>query len=460
MSPPAEIDRIFEAQRRRRSGRGPSSAAERIEAIRRLERAVLDARDEIRQALWDDLRKPPQEVDLGEIYTIVSEARHARRRLRRWMRPKRVRTPLALLGTRSRIVYEPKGVVLIVSPWNFPFNLTFGPLISALAAGNSVVLKPSEMTPSASACMSRIVSRLFAEDQVAVIEGDALTSEALLRKPFDHIFFTGSPAVGRLVMRAAAEHLTPVTLELGGKSPVIVERSADLEKAARRIAWGKFVNSGQICIAPDYVLVDEAVHDDFIAALRRAIASVPQDEKTLIINDRHASRLNRLIDGALKDGAELVTGGTFEGRRAPATVVTRVPLDSAAMNEEIFGPLLPVVPYRTLDEAIGIIAARPRPLVLYIFSRDRKAVSQVLARTTAGGTVINHTLIHFYQLNLPYGGAGQSGMGRGHGFFGFEAFSNVRGVLGQVSPVSVIEHLVPPYNRIKDRVIHWLIRYL
>src|SRR5947207_2792201 len=276
------------------------------------------------------------------------------------MKPRRVSTPLALFGSRSRIVYQPKGVVLIISPWNFPVNLTFGPLVSAIAAGNCAILKPSEMTPHTSACMKRMVADLFDESEVAVIEGDAAVAEALLRKRFDHIFFTGSPAVGKIVMKAAAEHLTSVTLELGGKSPVIVDRTANLAEAARKIAWGKFLNSGQICIAPDYLLVDEAVHAPFMEKLRHAIHA----ESGWLVNDRHAARVKRLFDGAVDRGAAVVSGGTFEERSVSPTILENVAPDAPVMQEEIFGPLLPVIPYRTLDDALRVINEPENAVVL------------------------------------------------------------------------------------------------
>src|SRR5205085_2046189 len=261
------------------------------------------------------------------IYPVTGEAKHAIRHLRRWMKPRRVRAPLALFGSRSRIVHEPKGVVLIISPWNFPVNLTFGPLVSAIAAGNCAILKPSEMTPHTSACMKRIVAELFDESEVAVIEGDAAVAEALLKKRFDHIFFTGSPQVGKAVMKAAAEHLTSVTLELGGKSPVIVDRTANLDEAAKKIAWGKFLNSGQICIAPDYLLVDESVRTPFLEKLRKAITA----ETGWIVNDRHTGRLERLLDSAVAHGAKVVAGGQVEGRAVAPTLLTEVDPSDAIM---------------------------------------------------------------------------------------------------------------------------------
>ena len=439
-----DIERIFAAQQARRAEIGATNAQQRIAKIRRLHDRLLARKAEIRKALFDDFHKPAAEVDLSEILAVVGEARHAMRHLESWMRPKRVSAPLTLLGSRSRITWEPKGVVLIISPWNFPINLTFGPLVSAIAAGNCAIIKPSEMTPHASACMKRIVADLFDESEVAVIEGDAKVAEALLKKKFDHIFFTGSPAVGRIVMHAAAEHLTSVTLELGGKSPVIVDRTANLDEAAKKIAWGKSLNSGQVCIAPDYVLVDETIRPQFTEKLRAAIVS----SGGWLVNDRHAERIRRL------------SGGAAQGRDVPLTIMENVAADAPAMREEIFGPLLPLIPYRNLDEAVRIINEREKPLALYLFSRDRGVIDRVLQQTRAGGTVDNDTMIHFYQLNLPFGGVGESGFGKGHGRFGFEAFSNARGVLEQPWRFSGIQLLYPPYTWFRQKLIDFTLRWL
>lgn len=450
-----DIERIYAKQRQNRDAVAATSADERIAKLRRLHEAMFAHRADLQAALLADYEKPASEADMSEIYPVVSEARHAMRHLRRWMRPRRVSTPLALFGSRSRIVHEAKGVVLIISPWNFPVNLTFGPLVSAIAAGNCVVIKPSEMTPNTSACMRRIVSELFDESEIAVVEGDAGVAEALLRKKWDHIFFTGSPAVGRVVMKAAAEHLTPVTLELGGKSPVIVDRTANLDEAAKKIAWGKFLNSGQICIAPDYLLVDESIRDSFVEKLRAAIAP----ETGIIVNERHAARVKHLFDDAVAGGAKVVAGGEFRQRAITPTVLENLNPDSPIMQQEIFGPLLPMMTYKTLDDAFGVIAAREKPLVLYLFSRSRKVIKDVLRRTTAGGTAINDTLIQFYQLNLPFGGVGESGVGKAHGVFGFEAFSNARGVFEQPTRFSAIQLLYPPYTNFKKKLIDLTIKY-
>jgi aldehyde dehydrogenase (NAD+) len=463
--PPSALDaiaRVYEGQQRRREAVALTTAAQRIEKLRRFERLILARRDEIREAMWADYRKPAAEVDLSEIYPVVSEARHAIRHLKKWMRPKRVPTRLALLGSRSTVVYEPKGVVLIIAPWNFPFNLTLGPLVSAIAAGNCAVVKPSELTPASTACMQRIIAELFEEDEVAVVAGDAKVAEELLAKKWDHIFFTGSPAVGRIVMKAAAEHLTSVTLELGGKSPAIVDRTANVADAAKKIAWGKFFNCGQVCIAPDYALVDERVRDQFLRELQQAIAAMgPEGARGIIVNERHAARVKRLIDTAVAEGAEVVTGGVARGREIEPTILTNVSPRSPVMQEEIFGPILPVLTYRTLDDAFAMIAAKEHPLVLYIFSKVRSVAREIVRRTRAGGTTINHTLIHFYQLELPFGGVGQSGVGKSHGFAGFEAFSHARGVLEQRLPFSAIELLFPPYRgKLQKMLIDFTVRWL
>jgi aldehyde dehydrogenase (NAD+) len=283
--PVPDIDRIHAAQTRAARESGPLTSEQRRRGIEAIERIVFKRRDEIRAACWTDLRKPREEVDLSEIYAVAGEARHARRHLRKWMKPRRVWGRLALAPTSSYIAYEPKGAVLIISPWNFPLNLTFGPLVSAIAAGNRVMIKPSEMTPSVSALMKEMVEEIFQESEVAIIEGDAQTARALLAKRFDHIFFTGSPAVGREVMKAAAEHLASVTLELGGKSPAIIDRSANLDDAAARVAWGKVLNSGQTCIAPDYLLVDESVAKPFVEKLTRQLQQMSVETTGALVNE-------------------------------------------------------------------------------------------------------------------------------------------------------------------------------
>lgn len=459
-----EIDRVFYAQRAMRARIGATTTDERIEKLRSLEKALLARRGDIRAAMYADYRKPAEETDLSEVYPVLIESRHARRHLRRWMKPRAVSAPLALLGTRSRIMHEPKGVVLIISPWNFPFNLTLGPLVSAIAAGNCAIIKPSEMTPHAAACIASILAELFDPSEVAVIKGGAETATALLRKPFDHIFFTGSPAVGKVVMRAAAEHLASVTLELGGKSPVIVDASANLDEAATKIAWGKYLNSGQICVAPDYLLVDRKISDDFVTRLKEKVEALfsQAGSRGGIVNDRHQQRLSRALAGARQQGATVLSGGVTDSARNDfvPTILSGVSPDAQLLQEEIFGPLLPIVPYDNLEEALRVINEKEKPLALYLFSHDRSVIDRVLAETSAGGTAINDTVVQFFHTGLPFGGAGNSGIGRAHGFFGFEAFSNIRGVLEQPMRRTPLQLMYPPYNAFKRRLIDLTLRFL
>ncbi len=463
---PSEVDRIFRAQQENQFRVARSTARERRDKLKRLHDAVMNHRPAIKDALYADFRKHPSEVDLTEVYPVTGEIKHARRHLAKWMRPHRVATPLALLGSRSHIHYEPKGVVLIISPWNFPVNLTFGPLTAAIAAGNCVIIKPSENTPHASAVMKKILKETFDENEVAVVEGGIEAAQALLAKPFNHIFFTGAPAVGKIVMKAAAEHLASVTLELGGKSPTIVDETADLDAAARRITWAKFLNNGQICITPDYLFVHEDKKDEFIDKVRENIKTFYGDDPhqspsyARIVNDRHFKRVAGYLEDARNKGATFVEGGTvIEGENFIApTVVTNVDPTSDLMTQEIFGPVMPIQGFRDLEEPLKAINAREKPLALYIYSQSQKNIDHVIASTRAGGTCINHSAVHFFNNSLPFGGANNSGIGKGHGFAGFEAFSNARGVYRQVLP-SALRLMMMPYTKFKQTLIDLSIKY-
>ncbi len=462
-----EIERIFKLQQAHQYTVAKTTARERKEKLKRLQRAILSRKQDIRDALYADFRKHPSEVDLTEIYPVTSEIKHAARHVAKWMRPHRVKTPLALFGTSSHIHYEPKGVALIISPWNFPVNLTFGPLVSAVAAGNCVMLKPSEHTPHASAVMKSIIEEVFDESEVAVLEGGIETSTALLALPFNHIFFTGAPAIGKVVMEAASKHLASVTLELGGKSPTIVDETANVDTAARRIAWAKFTNNGQICIAPDYVFVHESKKDEFLQKFKENIESSygldarRSESYARIVNHRHYQRLSGYIEDAKQKGATVAYGGRTEGSEdyIEPTVLTDVDPSSDVMTEEIFGPVLPVYTYKSLDEPIAAINAKEKPLALYIYSRSRSNIARIIQNTRAGGTCINHSAVHFFQHNLPFGGSNNSGIGKGHGFFGFEAFSNPRGIFKQVLPFSAIELMAAPFNKLKQILIDLSIKY-
>jgi aldehyde dehydrogenase (NAD+) len=382
------------------------------------------------------------------------------------MRPRRVPTPLALIGARSTILHEPKGISLIVSPWNYPVNLTIGPLVHALAAGCTAVLKPSEHTPTTSRVMKEMLATIFPETHVAVVEGDATTAQTLLELPFNHIFFTGSTRNGQHVMEAASRNLASVTLELGGKCPAIVDASADIRKAALRIVQTKFVNSGQSCVAPDYVMVHRAVHHQLLDELKTQIEAffqtpeVMNDSYANLIHDAHMKKMTRLLEDARDRGAHILTGGMVVPgtRKFPPTILDRVPLEAGIMQEEIFGPLLPVISYGSTEEAIRTCNALDRPLGVYVFGRG-KVVRELIRGTRAGNACINHCAINYYNPNMPFGGINQSGIGKSHGYDGFLAFSNQRSVLIQRWSTP-LDWLHPPYNKAKQFLIDVLLRWL
>lgn len=440
---------------------------QRVSLLEDLERSIDRNIPVIQQALQKDLGKPPEETLVTEIYALYAEIGEVKRRLEGWMRPRKVRTPIAWAGAESYIQWQPKGVILVISPWNFPFQLTLGPLISAIAAGNAVCLKPSESSPATSRVLKDLVEEVFAPDEVALIEGAGDVAESLTRLPFDHLIFTGSPRVGRQVLRAAATNLTPATLELGGKSPAILTPDADLRKAASRLAWGKFLNSGQTCVAPDYVLVPRRQEQEFLRLVVEACRrnwpgrgdSQGPSDYSRIVNPAHFERLEKLFEEALSEGAELVDGGRRNRARLwfEPTVLRNVSAASRLLCEEIFGPLLPVVSYEKVQEALDFVNLRPRPLALYIFSQDDSLIQRIIDSTRAGDTVVNDVLIHFANPRLPFGGIGRSGMGKLHGRFGFQSCSHQRGVMKQ-GPVSSSHWIAPPYTARVGRLIRWLLK--
>lgn len=462
----ADVQRIFKVQQANQYNVGNSTVRERRAKLTKLHKAVEKYRPQIKEALYNDYRKHPSEVDLTEIYPITSEIKHAKSHLRGWMSKQRIHTPLALMGSSSHIKYEPKGVVLIISPWNFPFNLTFGPLVSAIAAGNTVMIKPSEMTPHSSALMKKMITELFDENEVAVVEGGVSTATALLEQPFNHIFFTGAPSIGKIVMKAAAKHLTSVTLELGGKSPTIVDKTANIKTAAKRIAWGKYVNNGQVCIAPDYVFVHESKKDEFIKAVNENIKTFYAEDAAKeasyarIVNNRHFERVKSYVDDAVEKGAKIEGGGNFDGEQnyIEPTVMTNVSMDSKLMTNEIFGPVMPVYTFKEIDEVIKEVNSREKPLALYIYSKSSKNINHILNNTRAGGSCINHNAAHFFNTHLPFGGSNNSGIGKAHGEEGFKAFSNGRGIFKQHVP-NALELLLPPYNNFKQTLIDLTIKW-
>ncbi len=434
------IAEVFERHRASALRLRSSTAAERIAKLVRLRDAVIANTQNWYDAGHADFRKPPGEIDLTEILPVVLEANDAIRNLKSWMNPTRVWPTLLMAGTSSYIQYEPRGCCLIISPWNYPVNLTFGPLVSAIAAGNTAVIKPSEMTPHLAAAMAKLIREVFPEDEVALFEGDATVSQTLLDQPFDHIFFTGSPAIGKVVMAAAAKHLSSVTLELGGKSPTIVDESADLELAAQNILWSKFTNDGQTCIAPDHVFVHENVNDAFVARCKTLLetaygtdddAQKANPHLARIVNQRHTERIKGLLDDAMSGGARVLAGGTVSvaDRFVAPTLLDSVPVGAKIDREEIFGPLLPIYGFKSLDEVVRRINADAKPLALYVFSRNKSNIERIMRETTSGGACINHSVMQFLHPRLPFGGVNQSGIGNAHGHFGFRAFSHERAVV-------------------------------
>lgn len=462
----AEIDALFARQCEHALALGTRSISDRKRDLKKLRHGLLSHRSAIAAALAKDLNKPAIESDLSEIVPVKTEIDHALRSIDEWASKRHVSTPLSLLGTRAWVKPEPKGVVLIISPWNFPFNLTFGPLVSALAAGNCVILKPSEATPASAALMERIVAEIFPPEQVAVVNGGPDVSSHLVSLPFHHIFFTGGPEIGKRVLRAAAENLTPVTLELGGKSPAIVDRSANLNDAVSRIVWGRFFNSGQVCISPDYVLVDETVAVDFIRAAKQKMTEYYGDgmtntELSNLVNERHFAKITAMIDDAVVKGAKLEVGGRRDASRSfvEPTLLSDVDFSMKVMQDEIFGPILPVLTYKTLDDALVTVHKNERPLAFYVFSSKTKNIQRLLTESRAGTTAINETFVQFIHPELPFGGVNFSGMGKAHGKYGFDTFSNERSYVRQVLRFNAPKLTHPPYTgftrKLADALIKW-----
>ncbi|HOW73043.1 MAG TPA: aldehyde dehydrogenase [Phycisphaerae bacterium] len=408
------------------------SVAFRLCQLKNLYSAIESGEEALINALHGDLRKSPQEAYVTEIGLVLGEIRHALRNLPSWARPQRRRSSLLTWPARGLICPEPYGVALIIGPWNYPFQLLLAPLVGAIAAGNCVVLKPSEFAPQTAAAIARLIGTVFPEEYIAVVQGQRDVAEALLREKWDMVFFTGSTSVGRAVMTAAARHLTPVTLELGGKCPCLVCADAPLEIAARRIVWGKFMNAGQTCVAPDHVLVDQRVGDKLVDSMKRVLREFYGDDPRnnpnygRIVNRRHFDRLigylgsGRILCGGGHDGGDLYI--------AP-TILTDVATDAPVMQEEIFGPILPILEFTALDEALTSLRDRSTPLALYLFTGNRAIQERVLAGTRSGGVCINDTVSHIVGHNLPFGGLGESGMGAYHGRASFDCFSHRRSVL-------------------------------
>ncbi len=447
----------------------PSPSLEtRLATLKRLERAILANKDALAEAIRADFgNRSKHETLIAEVFLALENVRYTRAHLAKWMRAERRKVSLAFLPARAQVRYQPKGVVGIIAPWNYPFLLAIAPLIGALGAGNRAMIKPSELTPRTGELLAKLVEDTFPPDQVRVVTGGVDVGAAFATLPFDHLVFTGSTHVGKLVMRAAAEHLTPVTLELGGKSPVIVHESYPIEAAADAIALGKWLNAGQTCIAPDYVLVPEHRRDALVEAIEARLQAAYRSlrdnpDYTSVINERHRARLEGYLSDATVQGARVKVvnpaGESFEGtNKLPPTMLLDVSDDMVVMQEEIFGPILPIVTYRRLEEAIAYVNDHPRPLALYYFDHDAARARRVLDSTTSGGAAINACALHFAQDDLPFGGIGPSGMGAYHGREGFETFSHKKAVFLQAR-VNASQLLAPPYGKTIETALKILMR--
>lgn len=444
------------------------SRAVRDDRLRRLADLLAAHAEEFAACISMDFgSRSPAEIRITETMMLLSSIRHARRRLERWMKPRRAATAMAFLPGRSLMLRQPLGVVGIISPWNYPLQLAVAPLIGALAAGNRAMLKPSELTPRFSTALQAAIAKAFAPEQVTVITGDSAMGKAFAALPFDHLVFTGSTAIGREVAQAAAKNLTPVTLELGGKSPAIIDASCDMNAIMDRLAWGKLINAGQTCIAPDYVLVPRPQIDRFVQVLRTSMTRLyptfrANPDYTSIISPRHLERLRELVADAAAQGARIVdiepAGGQYAGRQMAPILLLGVNDSMRVMREEIFGPVLPIVPYDSLADALAYVNQRERPLALYWFGSDRAARQRVLTGTIAGGVSINETLLHQAQEGMPFGGIGPSGQGYYHGEYGFRQFSKEKPVFLQ-SRFAGTGIIRPPYKPSIGRVLK-LLSYL
>lgn len=439
------------------------SLYDRKQTLKKLRNWIKQNQELILTELAKDFGKSREELMISEIKPIASEIKDALSNIRFWAQDIHKRTPIALLGSRAKVIKEPKGTVLIIAPWNFPFMLAIGPLVSALAAGCTAVIKPSENTPACEALIEKMIQEVFKPEEVACVKGAVQETTALLALKWDHIFFTGSPLVGKIVMKAAAEHLTSVTLELGGQNPVVVDRNANFKDAAQKLIWGKFFNCGQSCISPNYVMIPNDKHVEFVKVLKSEYAKVfkngveAEKEQSFarIVNQQHFERVKALIDKSVEEGMLLLEGGNTnaETKFIAPTILDGVRTDSTIFNEEIFGPVMPLMLYKDTKQVLEIINKGEKPLALYIFTKSNKFAKHIIDNTSAGTSVINDTTIQFSHPNLPFGGVNNSGIGKAHGEYGYKEFTNERAILKQRRGLTSPKMIYPPYNGFKRWVI-------
>lgn len=459
-----DLHTLFEEQTRNRWNISQTSCLERVEKLKALKAEIIKRREDIKLALYNDFKKPFAESELTEIHPVIDELNFTIKHLKSWMKPQKVSTPLVLLGSKSKINYEARGLVLILSPWNYPFSLMINPLVAAISAGNCVIARPSEKTPQTANILKEIIEVIFKSNEVAVVLGEVDIAEKLLKLPFDHIFFTGSTSVGKKVMAAAAINLATVTLELGGKSPAIIDREVDLEIAVSRLTWGKYMNGGQTCVAPDYVFVPIELKNDFIKLFTAQIKKhygtnstdrfLSPDFARLIdqgsynrLKEKIKSEINIIDDNESRNGSE---------NYFPPTLFETT-LSSPIMEDEIFGPIFPIITYQNIEEVISYIQSKHKPLALYIFSKNSKFINFILNQTTSGGVGVNQVILHLANPHLPFGGVGHSGQGSYHGHFGFKTFSHERSVLIQ-SKFSLTNLYFPPYTTWISKMAFKLLR--
>ena len=463
----SKIKGLFSSQLEKHSSLAKSTHGDRKQKLKRLLDNFMSMEQEAIDALSLDMKKSPTESIISEVLGVKAEADFAIQNLKKWMRSKRVPSPSTILFTSGWVRPEPKGSILILSPWNYPILLCLNPLIAAIASGNTAVIKPSEFTPASGAFLKKLIERTFDPNEVAVVLGDEKTAIELLSHPFNHVMFTGSPSTGKLVMSAAAKHLSGVTLELGGKSPVIVDNSANISEAAWKLAFYKFANAGQTCTAPDYILCHESKKDDLVSGLIENFKSFfsgndggPSSDYCQIVNTTHFDRIEGYLENAKGLGAKVVAGGNTDRSKrfiAP-TVLCDVSMDSLVMKEEIFGPLMPIVTYKTMDEAIGFINKREKPLALYLFSYNKKNQKRLTEETSSGALVFNDCVIHHTNPHLPFGGINNSGLGSYHGKYGFDAFSHEKAIL-KSSAWSPFRLMLPPYTKRKHSLVNMIKKF-
>ncbi|MGB2732899.1 MAG: aldehyde dehydrogenase family protein [Saprospiraceae bacterium] len=461
------IDRSYLHQQQYILQAGKSDINDRIKRLKQLRSVFVGYRTQLQEAMYNDFHKPKSEVDLAEIFVVLNELNHTIRKLKTWAGKHRVGTPWFLFGASSYVHYEAKGHCMVVSPWNFPIQLTLVPLIHSFAAGNVTLIKPSEFTPFTIKIVRQIVEEVFSPEEAVIIEGDASVGAYLLSLKFNHIFFTGSPKIGKKVIKAAADHLCSVTLELGGKSPLIIDASADLELASISTAASKFINAGQFCISPDYIYIEASIKNKFVSAFIEQINyRFGQDDQarvegdySRIVNGPHFSRVSTLIQDAVDKGASILYGGKLgEKEYIGPTILENVTEDMSICSTEIFGPILYIKTFQNIQEVIDQVNQGEKPLALYLFSKNKKVKQQVRKEISAGGMGINTISTHYYNYNLPFGGVNNSGMGKAHGFYSFQEFSNAKGVFYQWLSKPGIMAMFPPFDKLTRRLIDLLIK--